>query len=244
MTLQSPQEHPHGLSDADFDALFTVDKPIVFAFHGYPWLIHRLTYRRKCHANLHVRGYIEEGTTTTPFDMVVLNRMDRFSLVNEVIDRVPLLAERAAYAKQAIRDKLHDHKATSLVMATICRIFAIGDGAARRLLAGPIPLLTTFERNDFMTPNKATRESQSSPQADKVIARYQCGPLHVGTLIAMTVTWCSITRCRWKTRATASDLKRSLGRSVTCSHSAGYLRSRHMSAPMRSECTIYRWSSS
>src|SRR5271154_687148 len=110
MTLQSPREHPHGLSDADFDALFTVDKPIVFAFHGYPWLIHRLTYRRKCHANLHVRGYIEEGTTTTPFDMVVLTRMDRFSLVNEVIDRVPLLAERAAYAKQALRDKLHDHK--------------------------------------------------------------------------------------------------------------------------------------
>ena len=110
MTLQSPQEHPHGLSDADFDALFTVDKPIIFAFHGYPWLIHRLTYRRKSHANLHVRGYIEEGTTTTPFDMVVLNRMDRFSLVNEVIDRVPMLAERAAYAKQALRDKLHDHK--------------------------------------------------------------------------------------------------------------------------------------
>ena len=110
MTLQSPQEHPHGLPDADFDALFTVDKPIIFAFHGYPWLIHRLTYRRKCQPNLHVRGYIEEGTTTTPFDMVVLNRMDRFSLVNEVIDRVPKLAERAAYAKQAIRDKLHDHK--------------------------------------------------------------------------------------------------------------------------------------
>jgi xylulose-5-phosphate/fructose-6-phosphate phosphoketolase len=111
MTLQSRQEHPHGLADADFDALFTVDKPIVFAFHGYPWLIHRLTYRRKGHANLHVRGYIEEGTTTTPFDMVVLNRMDRFSLVNDVIDRVPMLAERAAYAKQALRDKFYDHKA-------------------------------------------------------------------------------------------------------------------------------------
>ena len=110
MTLQSPQEHPHGLPDAEFDALFTVDKPIIFAFHGYPWLIHRLTYRRKSSQNLHVRGYIEEGTTTTPFDMVVLNRMDRFSLVNAVIDRVPMLAERAAYAKQAIRDKLHDHK--------------------------------------------------------------------------------------------------------------------------------------
>lgn len=110
MTLQSPQEHPHGLSDAEFEALFTIDKPILFAFHGYPWLIHRLTFRRRSHPNLHVRGYIEEGTTTTPFDMVVLNRMDRFSLVNAVIDRIPMLAERAAYAKQAIRDKLLDHK--------------------------------------------------------------------------------------------------------------------------------------
>ena len=110
MTLQSPNEHPHGLSDSEFDALFTIDKPIIFAFHGYPWLIHRLTYRRTGHRNLHVRGYVEEGTTTTPFDMVVLNRMDRFSLVNYVIDRVPMLAERAAYAKQAIRDRLQDHK--------------------------------------------------------------------------------------------------------------------------------------
>jgi xylulose-5-phosphate/fructose-6-phosphate phosphoketolase len=110
MTLQSPIEHPHGLSDSDFDTLFTTEKPIIFAFHGYPWLIHRLTYRRRGHRNLHVRGYVEEGTTTTPFDMVVLNRMDRFSLVSDVIDRVPMLAERAAYAKQAIRDKLQDHK--------------------------------------------------------------------------------------------------------------------------------------
>jgi xylulose-5-phosphate/fructose-6-phosphate phosphoketolase len=110
MTLQSPADHPHGLRDGDFDALFTTDKPIIFAFHGYPWLIHRLTYRRNGHRNLHVHGYVEEGTTTTPFDMVVLNRMDRFSLVNDVIDRVPALAERAAYAKQAIRDKLQDHK--------------------------------------------------------------------------------------------------------------------------------------
>jgi xylulose-5-phosphate/fructose-6-phosphate phosphoketolase len=110
MTLQSPHEHPHGLRENEFDALFTTDKPIVFAFHGYPWLIHRLTYRRAGHKNLHVRGYVEEGTTTTPFDMVVLNRLDRFSLVNDVIDRVPALAERAAYAKQAIRDKLLDHK--------------------------------------------------------------------------------------------------------------------------------------
>jgi xylulose-5-phosphate/fructose-6-phosphate phosphoketolase len=110
MTLQSPNEHPHGLRDPEFDALFTTDKPIIFAFHGYPWLIHRLTYRRAGHRNLHVRGYVEEGTTTTPFDMVVLNRLDRFSLVNDVIDRVPSLGERAAYAKQAIRDKLVDHK--------------------------------------------------------------------------------------------------------------------------------------
>ena len=103
-------EHPHGLSDWDFDALFTANKPIIFAFHGYPWLIHRLTYRRHGHDNLHVRGYKEEGTTTTPFDMCVLNDIDRFHLVNDVIDRVPGLAQRAAYAKQAIRDKLIEHK--------------------------------------------------------------------------------------------------------------------------------------
>jgi xylulose-5-phosphate/fructose-6-phosphate phosphoketolase len=110
MKLQAPSEHPHGLPDSEFDALFTTDKPVVFAFHGYPWLIHRLTYRRKNHNNLHVRGYIEEGTTTTPFDMVVLNHLDRFSLASEVIDRVPKLAARAAYAKQAIRDQLLEHK--------------------------------------------------------------------------------------------------------------------------------------
>jgi xylulose-5-phosphate/fructose-6-phosphate phosphoketolase len=110
MKLESASEHPHGLSDRDFDALFTVDKPIIFAFHGYPWLIHRLTYRRTGHGNIHVRGYKEEGTTTTPFDMVVLNDLDRFHLVSDVIDRVPALATRAAYAKQAIRDKLIEHK--------------------------------------------------------------------------------------------------------------------------------------
>jgi len=110
MTLQPPGEHPHGLSDKDFDALFTTDKPIIFAFHGYPWLIHRLTYRRASHDNLHVRGYKEEGTTTTPFDMCVLNDLDRFHLVQDVIDRVPELGARAAYAKQAIRDALIDHK--------------------------------------------------------------------------------------------------------------------------------------
>jgi len=110
MTLQPPSEHPHGLSDKDFDALFTTDKPIIFAFHGYPWLIHRLTYRRTNHENLHVRGYKEEGTTTTPFDMCVLNDLDRFHLVQDVIDRVPQLGARAAYAKQAIRDALIEHK--------------------------------------------------------------------------------------------------------------------------------------
>ncbi len=110
MKLQPPREHPHGLSDSDFDTLFTTDKPIIFAFHGYPWLIHRLTYRRTNHENLHVRGYKEEGTTTTPFDMVVLNDLDRFRLVSDVIDRVPSLGAHAAYAKQAIRDKLIEHK--------------------------------------------------------------------------------------------------------------------------------------
>jgi xylulose-5-phosphate/fructose-6-phosphate phosphoketolase len=110
MTLQPSSEHPHGLSDREFDLLFTSDKPIIFAFHGYPWLIHRLTYRRANHHNLHVRGYKEEGTTTTPFDMVVLNDLDRFHLAADVIDRVPQLGPRAAYVKQALRDKLLDHK--------------------------------------------------------------------------------------------------------------------------------------
>ncbi|MBN9453352.1 MAG: phosphoketolase family protein [Bosea sp.] len=110
MTLQPKALHPHGLADPEFDALFTTDKPVIFAYHGYPWLIHRLAYRRTNHANMHVRGYEEEGSTTTTFDMVVRNRLDRFHLVGDVIDRVPKLGERAAYAKQAIRDKLIEHK--------------------------------------------------------------------------------------------------------------------------------------
>ena len=110
MKLQPQREHPHGLSDKDFDSLFTTDKPIIFAFHGYPWLIHRLTYRRTNHKNLHVRGYKEEGTTTTPFDMTVMNDLDRFHLVGDVIDRLPQLGSRAAYTKQALGEKLIEHK--------------------------------------------------------------------------------------------------------------------------------------
>jgi len=111
MTLQPKEEHPHGLSDYEFDSLFTKDKPIVFAYHGYPTLIHRLTYRRTNHRNLHVRGYKEEGTTSTPFDMLVMNDLDRFHLAGDVIDRLGgKLGSGAAYAKQAIRDKLIDHK--------------------------------------------------------------------------------------------------------------------------------------
>ena len=110
MTLQPQSEHPHGLSDKDFDVLFTKDKPVIFAFHGYPLLIHELTYRRTNHDNIHVRGFKEEGTTTTPFDMVVLNELDRFHLAGDVIDRVPGLGSRAAYVKQVLRNKLLDHK--------------------------------------------------------------------------------------------------------------------------------------
>jgi xylulose-5-phosphate/fructose-6-phosphate phosphoketolase len=110
MTLQPPGEHPHGLSDHEFDSMFTTDKPIIFAHHGYPWLIHRLTYRRRNHDNLHVRGYKEEGTTTTPFDMAVLNDLDRFHLAGDAVDRVPRLQRIGAHFKQFVRDKLVDHK--------------------------------------------------------------------------------------------------------------------------------------
>jgi xylulose-5-phosphate/fructose-6-phosphate phosphoketolase len=105
MRLQPEREHPHGLSDSEFDALFTTDRPLIFAYHGYPWLIHRLTYRRKNHGNLHVRGYKEEGTVTTPFDMVMLNDLDRFHLVIDVIDRVPGLSARAGHVRQLMVDR-------------------------------------------------------------------------------------------------------------------------------------------
>jgi xylulose-5-phosphate/fructose-6-phosphate phosphoketolase len=111
MRLQPDTEHPHGMTDAAFDALFTPDKPVIFAYHGYPWLIHRLTYSRNNHRNLHVRGYKEEGTTTTPFDMVMLNDMDRFHLVMDVIDRVPGLGTRAATLRQQMADERLRHRA-------------------------------------------------------------------------------------------------------------------------------------
>ncbi len=110
MTLQPSSEHPHGLSDSEFDSMFTTDKPVMFAYHGYPWLIHRLTYRRHGHANIHVRGYKEEGTTTTPFDMTVMNSLDRFHLAADVVDRVPKLQRIGAHFQQFVRNKLVEHK--------------------------------------------------------------------------------------------------------------------------------------
>ncbi|MBW6452425.1 MAG: phosphoketolase family protein, partial [Methyloprofundus sp.] len=110
MKLMPQEEHPHGLSDREFEDIFTPDKPVIFAYHGYPWLIHRLTYRRPNHANIHARGYKEEGTTSTPFDMVVMNDLDRFHLVLDVVKRVPSLRHRAVYVQQMMRDKLIDHQ--------------------------------------------------------------------------------------------------------------------------------------
>ena len=110
MALQPPTQHPHGLADAEFDLIFTKDKPVVFAFHGYPWLIHRLTYKRSNHDNFHVRGYKEEGTTTTPFDMAVLNGLDRFHLAGDVIERVTRLRDVGAHLRQFLRDKVVEHR--------------------------------------------------------------------------------------------------------------------------------------
>jgi xylulose-5-phosphate/fructose-6-phosphate phosphoketolase len=110
MKLEPQTEHPHGLSDRDFDELFTRNKPVIFAFHAYPWLIHRLTYRRANHDNIHVRGYKEEGTITTPFDMTVLNELDRFHLVMDTIDRLPQTGDKGLYLKRLLKHKLIEHK--------------------------------------------------------------------------------------------------------------------------------------
>jgi xylulose-5-phosphate/fructose-6-phosphate phosphoketolase len=110
MRLQDDREHPHGLDDAAFDSYFTTDRPVIFAYHGYPWLIHRLTYRRTNHDNIHVRGYKEEGTITTAFDMTVLNDLDRFHLVMDAIDRLPQTGDKGAYLKQQLQEKLLEHK--------------------------------------------------------------------------------------------------------------------------------------
>lgn len=110
MKLQPVIEHPHGLSDMDFDNIFTKSQPVIFAFHGYPWLIHRLTYRRTNHDNIHVRGYKEEGTVTTAFDMTVLNDLDRFHLAMDTIDRLPQTGSKGVRLKQQLQDKLIEHK--------------------------------------------------------------------------------------------------------------------------------------
>jgi xylulose-5-phosphate/fructose-6-phosphate phosphoketolase len=110
MRLQPHTEHPHGLMDADFDALFTKDKPVIFAFHAYPWLIHRLTYRRTNHGNIHVRGYKEEGTITTPFDMTVLNDLDRFHLTMDAVDRLPQTGDQGLALKRHLKEKLAEHR--------------------------------------------------------------------------------------------------------------------------------------
>ena len=128
MTLQPASEHPHGLPDDEFDALFTTDKPVIFAFHGYPTLIHRLTYRRRNHGNIHVRGYLEEGTTTTPFDMTVLNRMDRFQLALDVVRRVPGLERIAERASGVSARRFNDTSSTSPSTARTCPRSGTGPG--------------------------------------------------------------------------------------------------------------------
>ena len=140
MRLQPESEHPHGMSDPEFDTLFTPDKPIIFAFHGYPWLIHRLSYRRTNHANLHVRGYKEEGTVTTPFDMALRNDIDRFHLVMDVIDRVPGLGSHAAALRQRMADeRVRAEPSTPEPTAWIRRRSAAGPGRAERAGARPRP---------------------------------------------------------------------------------------------------------
>ena len=136
MALQPQSEHPHGLEDQDFDELFTTDRPVIFAFHGYPSMIHKLTYRRHNHDNIHVRGYKEEGTTTTPFDMVVLNNLDRFQLALDAIRRVPRLTIRSRRRRRIIGPLWNATSSTSASMATICRRSATGAGRPERDVAG------------------------------------------------------------------------------------------------------------
>ena len=147
MRLQEDTEHPHGLSDRDFDMIFTRDKPVIFAYHGYPWLIHRLTYRRTGHHNLHVRGYKEEGTTTTPFDMVMLNDLDRFHLVMDVIDRVPFLQSTVRDAAPADgRQAASRPASTPAPTATTSPRCATGCGPARAAPAGRTRRATALHR--------------------------------------------------------------------------------------------------
>ena len=141
LTLEPSTEHPHGISDSEFDSLFTTDKPVIFAYHGYPWLIHRLTYRRHNHHNIHVRGYKEEGTTTTPFDMTVMNDMDRYHLVMDVIDRVPSLGRTAAYLRQDMSDRLIRQWAYTRQRLVICHL---GSGASVTAVAAGRSVDTTM----------------------------------------------------------------------------------------------------
>ena len=168
MRLQPESEHPHGLSDAEFDSLFTTDKPVIFAYHGYPWLIHRLTYRRTNHANLHVRGYKEEGTTTTPFDMVMLNDLDRFHLVIDVIDRVPGLGPRAGHVRQQMVDQRLEAAPTRGARARTPRRSATGRGRlaadARRSRRRPAA------GSSSSTPARAASSCGSSTPDDAVVA--------------------------------------------------------------------------
>ena len=147
MRLQDETEHPHGLSARDFDTVFTTDKPVIFAYHGYPWLIHRLTYRRTNHDNLHVRGYKEEGTTTTPFDMVMMNDLDRYHLVMDVIDRVPSLGSRAAALRQEMVDMRRRAAHGPATTARTCPRSATGRGPTPSRSAGASPSTTAEPAN-------------------------------------------------------------------------------------------------
>ena len=169
MRLQPASEHPHGLTDGEFDSLFTTNRPVVFAYHGYPWLIHRLTYRRKNHENLHVRGYKEEGTTTTPFDMVMLNDLDRFHLVLDVIDRLPQLAGKADGLRQEMVDERLRARAYGREQGRIPRTSATGPGPADRG-DGPDP----GRQRRLDQPEAARRDGGRGEQCGRVV-RGRCG---------------------------------------------------------------------